>query len=333
MATGGTRRTRLAVAGAAGAVTACALVLAGMIAFGTRDPPPPLRSVVAPFEHVDFTDLPQLETVAARDGSRIAYRRYPAAASDQPERLVIAIHGSAGSSFSMHPLAKALRAAGLSVYAMDVRGHGGTGRRGDIDHAGQLDDDLADFVAAIRKEHPAAKLVLVGFSAGGGYALHAAALPVGAAFERVVLISPMLGPFAPTLRPGGTSRWVSIFMPRIVALVILDHLGIHAFEHLPTLAFAIDRKYDDVVTAVYSYRLMMDFGTQDYVADLRHAKAPLTVLVGGRDELFDAGKFEPAIHAERPDATVQVLEGLDHVGTILDPKAFAATVAAVRGAE
>lgn len=315
---------------AAGLVATCALVLAGMIAFGTRDPPPPLISVIGPFEHVDFTNLPQLETVPARDGSRIAYRSYPAAASNEPERLVIAIHGSAGSSFSMHPLAKALRSAGLSVYAIDVRGHGATGRRGDVDHAGQLDDDLADFVAAIRKQHPAASLVLLGFSAGGGYALHAAALPVGAAFERVVLISPMLGPFAPTLRPGGTSRWVSIFMPRIVALVILDHLGIHAFEHLSTLAFAIDSKHADVVTAVYSYRLMMDFGTKDYVADLRHAKSPLTVLVGGRDELFDASKFEPAIHAERPDVTVQVLSGVDHVGMILDPKAFAATVAAIR---
>ena len=48
------------------------------------------------------------------------------------------------------------------------------------------------------RDHPNAKLVLMGFSSGGGYALHVAAPPLGKTFERAVLLSPMLGPFAPT---------------------------------------------------------------------------------------------------------------------------------------
>ncbi len=129
--------------------------LAGMIAFGTGDPPPPLASIGAPFERVDFRDLPAVERVAARDGSRIAFRRWPISPPEEPKGatklVVVAIHGSSATSASLHPLAKALRAQGIPVYAPDIRGHGGTGVRGDIDHAGQLDDDLADFAAAARR--------------------------------------------------------------------------------------------------------------------------------------------------------------------------------------
>ena len=323
------RRPRIALAIAGGSLAVWTLVLAGMIAFGTRDPPPPLASVLNPFERVDFSDLPKMEAVPARDGSAIAFRRYAASGSAKPDRMVIAIHGSSATSISFHPFAKALRAAGLTVYAVDVRGHGGTRQRGDLDHAGQLDDDLTDFVAAVQKQHPGAKLVLLGFSSGGGYALHAATLPVAQAFERIVLISPMLGPYAPTIRHGGVGRWASVFLPRIIALSILDRLGIHAFEHLTTLAFAIDPRRADILTATYSYRLMMDFGTMDYAADLRHAKVPLSVLVGDKDELFDAGQFAPTVHAERPDAVVTVIPGVNHVGMILDAKAIAASVAAI----
>jgi non-heme chloroperoxidase len=44
----------------------------------------------------------------------------------------------------MNPLAKTLQAEGVTVYAPDLRGHGSSGRRGDIDYIGQLDDDLVD---------------------------------------------------------------------------------------------------------------------------------------------------------------------------------------------
>lgn len=47
------------------------------------------------------------------------------------------------------PARKALCSEGFVVYAPDIRGHGNTGQRGDIDYSGQLDDDFADLVAAV----------------------------------------------------------------------------------------------------------------------------------------------------------------------------------------
>ena len=307
-----------------------AAVLAGMIAFGTSDPPPYLASVGEPFAHVDWSGLPAAQTTLARDKTPMTFRVWPAAQPSEPERVVIAIHGSSAHSSSMHPLAKALQAEGIAVYAPDIRGHGGTGRRGDIDYAGQLDDDAADFVAMVRARHPKAQLVLMGFSSGGGYALHLAGSPLGKAFARTVLISPFLGPRAPTVRPN-VGGWAKPFLPRIIALVILGKFGIHAFDHLPTLAFGIQPGNPGGLTGIYSFVLMQAFGTSDYAADLRNAPAPVTVLVGTKDELFLADQFEPTIHAVRPDVAVVVVPDLGHIQMTTDPRAVPAIVAAIRG--
>ena len=301
-------------------------LFAGMVVFGTKAAPPALNSISEPFRRVDFSDLPPLQHMRARDGTSLAYRVWPA--SDDA-LVAIAIHGSSAHGASMHPLGKGLAAAGVTVYAPDIRGHGGSGPHGDIGYASELDDDMADFVVAARAQHPKSKLVLLGFSSGGGFALHIAATPLGRAFERAVLLSPMLGPRAPTARAG--NPWVAVSLPRIIALVLLNRIGIHAFDGLPTLAFAIAPDNPGKLTTVYSFRLMQAFGTQDYATDLRNAQAPLAILVGANDELFDAEKFAPAVHAVRPEVPVTVVPELSHIAMTTDPRALPTIAAAVRG--
>ena len=310
-------------------VLAC--VLGGMIAFGTSAAPPPMASIGNPFSNVDYSDLPPLTRITARDGVPLAVRVWKAdAAPADVRRVVVAIHGSSAMGASMHSLAKELRDADTAVYAPDMRGHGDSGRRGDIDYRTHLDDDLADMVAAVRAAHPKAKLILLGFSSGGGFALHSAATPLGGEFARTVLVSPMLGPRAPTARGGFSNAWAQPYLPRIIGLVILNRAGIHAFDYLPSLAFGIAPENAGRLTGVYSFRLMMAFGTMDYAADLKNAKSPLAVLVGGEDELFDASKFEPTVHAVRPEVPVSVVSGLGHISMTIDPRAISAIVAATR---
>lgn len=314
-----------------GVVLAGLAILAAMIGFGTAAPPPVLASISDPFRTVDFSDLPPLQEIPARKGTPIAFRAYlTEAAAPGPGRVVIAIHGSSATSASLHPLARALRAEGIGVYAPDIRGHGKTGQRGDIDYASQLDDDLADLVRAVRARHGGAPIVLLGFSSGGGFALHAAAA-LGEAFERTVLLSPMLGRQSPTV-PASVYTWARPFVPRIIGLAILDRLGVHAFEHLPVLAFAIAPGNPAGLTGTYSFRLARAFATRDYAADLRNAPRPIAVIVGEKDQLFTAALFEPTVHAIRPDAPVTVIPGLSHIEITTDPRALPAIVAAVRGA-
>jgi non-heme chloroperoxidase len=309
---------------------AIAAVLAGMLAFGAGGTPQPLASLSAPFARVNFGDLPAVQTLAVSNRSPIAYRAWlPGTAASNPPLVVIAIHGSSAQSASIHPLGKALSAEGIAVFAPDIRGHGGTGTRGDIDYAGELDDDLADFTAMVRGKYPNAKPVLMGFSSGGGYALHIAATPLGKTFARTVLLSPMLGPFAPTYNHD--AKYAQPFLPRIIALVVLDRIGIHAFDHLTTLLLAIDPARSDILVGHYSWLLMRAFGTNDYAADLRNAQSPLAVVVGEKDELFYADKFAPTIDAVRPRVPVTIVPALSHTALTVDPSAVPEILAAVRG--
>jgi alpha-beta hydrolase superfamily lysophospholipase len=306
-------------------------VLGAMIVLGTGAPPRPLVSIGKPFDKVDFRDLPELEKIPSRSGREIAFRQWQSKPSAPGSKLiVIAIHGSSATSSSLHPLAKALRAEGILVYAPDIRGHGGTGRRGDIDYAEQLDDDIADLVATVGARHPSAKIVLLGFSSGGGFALHVAASPLGKMLEQIVLLSPMLGIQAPTIKPEARA-WAKAFNSRILGLGLLNKFGIRIFNHLNVLAFAIDPLQADMLTGYYSYLLMIAFGTSDYAADLRNASSPVAVLVGERDELFHAGLFAPTIAAIRPDVPVTVVPGLSHIEMITDPRAVPAIIRPVRG--
>lgn len=311
-------------------VVALVAALAGMLAVGSSGPPQKLDSIGAPFRHIDFSDLPPLQTLAVKHGSPIAYRVWlPKPPVAEPPLVVIAIHGSSAQSASLHPLGKALSAQGLPVYAPDIRGHGATGTRGDIDYAGELDDDLADFAALVRGRHPDAKLVLIGFSSGGGYALHVAATPLGKTFARTVLLSPMLGAFAPTYN--NEAKYAKPLIPRIIALMLLDRVGVHAADHLTTLLLAVDPARGDMLVGHYSWLLMQDFATRDYAADVRHAQTPLAVVVGEKDELFYAEKFAPTLDAVRPGIPVTIVPALSHTALTTDPSAAPAILAAVSG--
>ena len=225
------RATRIILFAAAGLVVVIVAALGGMLAFGTVKPPPVLSSLGEPFRKVDFSDLPPMQTLSVSNRSPIAFRVWEAQSADPP-LVVIAIHGSSAQGLTLHPLGKALSSQGIPVYAPDIRGHGSTGARGDIAYAGELDDDLTDFTTMVRGRHANAKIVLMGFSSGGGFALHAAASPLGKTFTRTVMLSPMLGVFAPTYNPD--QKYAAPFIPRIIALMVLNRLGIHSFDHLTT---------------------------------------------------------------------------------------------------
>jgi alpha-beta hydrolase superfamily lysophospholipase len=92
-----------------------------------------------------------------------------------------------------------LAVANFVVAAPDMRGHGASGTRGDIAYDGQLDDDISDLLVELRRQHPGAHFSLLGFSAGGGFALRVAA-KLNSDFVRVVLLSPYLGYDAPSTR-------------------------------------------------------------------------------------------------------------------------------------
>jgi alpha-beta hydrolase superfamily lysophospholipase len=283
-------------------------------------PPPELRSISAARGTVDLSTLPAIERFGARDGTALGFRHYPAIGASTG-RVAIVVHGSSGSSgTTIHALSFALAQHGVESYALDIRGHGSSGTRGDIAYVGQLEDDLADFVAMLRKTNPAAPLTLIGHSAGGGFALRVAGSGIQDLFARTVLLAPYLGYTAPTNQPNA-GGWASPDTPRILALMALRRIGIEWCEALPVVAFAVPPNSAQRLVPAYTDRLRLNFGTHwDFRTDLAAATRPLTIYAGADDELMLADKYAEAVRDFRL-VDVRLIDGVNHMGIVSAPKA------------
>jgi alpha-beta hydrolase superfamily lysophospholipase len=285
---------------------------------------------------MDHTGLPLIESYSARDATSLSFRTY----AGGQKQVIVLIHGSAGSSVDMHAMAKALHESGSTVYVPDLRGHGANQPHGDVAYIGQLDDDMADFLRVVQPRHSGAKWVLLGFSSGGGFVLRIAGGPLGPSFDRYVLLSPFLRYDAPTIRTAqassggqsatGAQAWTTAAVPRMFGLVALNAAGIHAFDGLPVIYFAVPPDIP-LVTSSYSWRLQSSFQPhEDFMADIRAVSKPMQVFVGEKDELFAAEKFESVFDAERKDIPVTILPGLSHTDMVTNSLAIRAIVAALQ---
>lgn len=265
------------------------------------------------YEDVRFT---------ARDGVDLAARYFPA----DSQRIVVMVHGVTGSSqFLNEPAGQIREATGASVYAIDLRGHGDSGgKRGGIDYVGQYEDDLADVLAAIRQDNPEHELIVLGYSMGGAVALRYAAQHTDTV-DRYVLVSPNLGPEAPTARteaPADADQNVEPFLalhiPRIIGIAFLGGVGDFVFGGMPTMFFNLPAPFVNT----YSYRAMMN-STPDYQAGFEAIDQPLLVVVGSEDETMQADVF-PSLVGEYSDGVVHIVDGANHDGILYSGETISA---------
>ena len=216
--------------------------------------------------------------------------------------------------------------AGYAAYALDIRGHGQSGAKGHIAYIGQLEEDMEDFVRAIKLAQPS---TLVGFSSGGGFVLRFAGSPRQELFSNYLLLSPWISQDAATLRPG-SGGWATVGVPRIIAIAVLNGFGMHAFDDLPVVRFAVDERDKGLLTPQYSFALEQNFRPErDYQANIRAVRPPLRVLAGKNDEVFYADKFASVFKTAGKDVPVTLLPGIDHISLTLDQAALQAAISAV----
>lgn len=314
------------------------LVVAGLVVFGTSKPSSAAAAITGPFSAIDDRGLPELRRYQARDGAQLSFREYPALG----RQVAVLIHGSAGSSQDMHPLALALQGQGVIVLVPDLRGHGANRPHGDIAYVGQLDDDLADLIARKKLVLPNTLWTAVGFSSGAGFTLRVAAeFPLGKAFDRYILVSPYLRYNAPSVRqtdsgakrdtsgsaPDTAQIWATVSTGRIIGLTMLNFVGVHVWDGLPVITFPVPPDMDSV-TRTYSWRLQRNFGAhEDYLADIRGAHRPVKVYVGETDELLNAEALRTEFQSQRQDISVSIVPGLGHADMVTHPEAIRAIVA------
>lgn len=295
--------------------------LAGALALSRPTPPAPVAAIQAADAMIGqgVGTLPAYRFLPARDGQRLGYRLYEGRPGGG---VAVVVHGSSGSSIAVHAVGRALAEAGITAYAIDLRGHGESGPLGDAAYRGQPGDDLADWVALIERERPGEKRILIGHSLGGAFVLRAAAAPVGARFDGVLALAPYLAPDPSVNRPN-IGGWTDVAVPRILALSMLNGFGISAFDGLPVIAYAVPADAPGKRAAIYSWRLLASLSLpRDWQAALARIDRPTEVLIGADDQLFVPAAYPGVIGAANPRIRTTLLPGIDHMGIVIQPAAM-----------
>ena len=295
---------------------------AAAIYFGGPDTPAPIQTINDPFKSVDYSNLPSLKTYKGGDATDLYYREYEAVGGPTKGSAVL-VHGSSADSTSLHPMAQALAKAGFRVFALDVRGHGSSGRKGQIDYIGQLEFDLEAFVKSVRPPSPS---TLVGFSSGGGFVLRIAGSQRQSSFQSFLLLSPFLGSQSPSQRPN-SGGWVSVGMPRLLGILFLNSVGIKSFNSLPVTRFALSEEAKTFLTPEYGYNLTINFApNREFMNDIRASNGRVAILAGKEDEAFFTDAFEAIVQRSGKSWPVTLLPGIGHIPLTLDPNALDAIV-------
>ncbi len=108
---------------------------------------------------------------SAVDGSRLFYQRWRAR-NDKPNWNLVFHHGFGEHSGRYGNLLDALAGTGVSLYALDARGHGRSdGKRGDADGQVEYVRDLEGFLVFLREQFGVLRPALLGHSMGGAIVL------------------------------------------------------------------------------------------------------------------------------------------------------------------
>jgi alpha-beta hydrolase superfamily lysophospholipase len=276
----------------------------------------PARLCARTFARINATSAisdPPVQESEARDGCRLAYRAYAAAES---RHVIVLIHGSAGYGDQMGTIARRLAAANVaSAYTIDMRGHGlSDGRAGHaVKHPWQLIDDLGDFLAQVRDQHPGASLCLAGHSAGGGLALGLSRCEADSLVDSYLFLAPFLGLGCPANRPyfGG---WVSLRALKLRALTLANLFGIERFNDATVVDFDIREASDARYAANWSYNTMLAFGPGRWLPDAPPIPAdkPVLVLAGDEDDCFDPALYPAAFATVAPHAGIRSAGPIGH---------------------
>lgn len=261
--------------------------------------------------------LPALQPFEARDGTTLSYRHYPS----ESDTALVLVHGSGTDSRYLATFVRGLAASGAAaVYTPDIRGHGPSPvRRGDIDYIKQLEDDLADLIAHIEVVNPQlTRIVVGGHSSGGGLAIRFAGGTHGHRANAYLLLAPYLGYDAPTVRKN-SGGWADPKVTRIIAISILNELGMTHFNKLPVLHFNLPPEYrQGSETLAYSYRLMKGFAPANWQNDLSSMAAPVLLITGSDDEAFFAERFEPTLRPIVPHADIVTVPNASHLSLVVN---------------
>lgn len=242
------------------------------------------------------------------DGARLSYRSSaPSPPSSRGSLLILPGWGDHAGRFEA--AARVLSAAGLTVYAVDPRGHGHSpGPRGHVDRFAQYLSDLAALRRKIANESPGPQFLL-GHSFGGFVLLrYLETMPAGLA--GAIAVTPFVD-FArrPARWKVALARAIVDLAPRLRMSTGLDYDHL-AHDRLQVEAFQADPLAHQSMTP----RAYME--TMAVLGLLRQDKdrivVPLLMLLAGDDRIVSSDAARAFARELRGDVTVIEYPGLYH---------------------
>ncbi|GBR30082.1 lysophospholipase [Kozakia baliensis NRIC 0488] len=252
--------------------------------------------------------IPPSITLRLSDGAAIPIRIWPA--QGETRAVVLALHGYGDSRDAWEIPAPILAEKGIAVYAPDQRGFGQAPRRGGWSSTKRMVQDAAEEIAWLHRRCPNTPLYIMGESMGGAVALLLDEMHSPIPVAGTILVAPAIWRFDPGSR---------------LALSALDAVAPNwtftaadvPGEHVATdnLA-ALRRLYFDPLTLRES-KLHPLRGLVELMAEAReqaaHARTPLLVLYGDRDQFIEAGPMANFWRALPQDARRDLLHGGHHM--------------------
>lgn len=248
-------------------------------------------------------------TFAGADGVKIFYRHYPA--ESERARMVIA-HGLGEHSGRYGNVVNPMLAEGISVWALDHRGHGRSGgKRGHVLNFSQYLSDLQALVEMARDGLPPGRpCILFGHSMGGLIGLYfAQRFP--ALIDGVIASSPALGMILEV--PGFKKVLGTVMSSLWPGLTMGNELDATKISHDPDVvrAYQNDPLVHDRVSARFFTELLAAMETVQQQAPT--LKIPLLLQVAGDDHLVNyRSSVEFFEKLELADKTLHVYAGLYH---------------------
>ncbi len=254
---------------------------------------------MAGYGDVDFWTAP--------DGARLALRR--ARAAGQARGALILLHGFGDHGGRYAELAAWLAERGVSVWALDQRGHGRSpGRRGHVSRFAQFVSDVAALRKLVGGEEAAPQL-LFGHSFGGTVVLRYLETKPEALAGAVVVCPFLAVAMAVPFWKRALARALLDVVP---ALPVATGINVAHLSTDPAVGQAAlsDPLYHRVMTP-RAYREVLQ-AQRAVVAEGDRIEVPLLVLLAGDDRIVSRGAAESFARRLAGDVSVTVYDGFFH---------------------
>ncbi len=219
----------------------------------------------------------------AEDGTCLFYRCWATQDSAGQAKVLVLVHGIGEHSLPYAQLASHLAGQGVTVYALDLRGHGlSDGPRG-TQRLRTVLSDVRALVRYVRQANPDARLFLLGESMGGAFALRYA-YEHQADLDGLILV-------APALEVADRMVWRPQNLPLLPCLIFCRDRPVFWLGGAPLelssadSSFKAERAQDPLALMHVSanYLLAVADATRNWRSLASSISLPTLILQGGQD--------------------------------------------------